>query len=318
MSRGGRGKSGFGPARKGDFRALHVLGNVHEHGTGTPGSRDTERFRDHRQQLLDGADQKIVLGGRNAHAVDVHLLKGVRPDHGAGHLPCYADNRDRVELGVGQCRQRVGRARAGCGEKHLGLARDAGHALGHEPRALLVPRQDMANHGTAGKRVVEREVGPAGNAGNGLNALSFQQTDEDFRAGHAKHVRLLGLPLDALAGGEGLRFAPMKNPLPARAGRGLWIQRFLRSRYDATASTTRTTTPRTAEIESSMVSLSRCMVVDPLLKVVAKKLCPCPGLVNTKSYFCDTCDRHVILSLDERHKGEKVGFFLDEAFPSSL
>ena len=54
------------------------------------------------------------------------------------------DDRDRVHLGVGEAGDEVGRAGAAGGDADAGLAGGAGVAVGHEPAALLVPRQDGA------------------------------------------------------------------------------------------------------------------------------------------------------------------------------
>ena len=71
---------------------------------------------------------------------------------------------------------------SGRGEAHGGPAGDAGHALGDEPRALFMAREDVAD-GAAVQRVVERQDGPAGNARDGADALPFEQGPQEVGAG---------------------------------------------------------------------------------------------------------------------------------------
>ena len=54
--------------------------------------------------------QEVVLGDRDGQAVGIDLLKGVGADHRLRHLPGDGDDGDRIELGIGDRRQQVGRA----------------------------------------------------------------------------------------------------------------------------------------------------------------------------------------------------------------
>jgi hypothetical protein len=86
-----------------------------------------------------------VLGDRNAQAVGIDFLKGIGADHRPRHLAGDRHQRDRIQLGIGDRRQQVGRAGAGgshADRRHAGGAR---HPLGHEAAALLVPGQHMVD-----------------------------------------------------------------------------------------------------------------------------------------------------------------------------
>ena len=173
--------TGLRPLVELDLRHLHVLGHVHDHRAGTAAGRDAEGLGDDPQQVLGGPDQEIVLGDGHGQAVGVHLLKGIGADHGQGHLAGDADDRDGVELGVGNGRQGVGRARPGGGEEDRGLARDPGHALGDEPGPLFVPGQNVFDVAALPQGVIERQIRSARDTGNGPHTLPFQQFDGYFR-----------------------------------------------------------------------------------------------------------------------------------------
>ena len=66
---------------------------------------------------------------------------------------------------------------------YLRGAEGAGHSLGDEPGPLLVAGQDVAEAAAAGQGVVEGQVGPAGDAGQGGDPLPFEQADDEVCAG---------------------------------------------------------------------------------------------------------------------------------------
>jgi hypothetical protein len=124
-----------------------------------------------------------VLGDRNAQAIGIDFLKGIGADHRPGHLPGDRHQRNRIQFGVGNRRQQIGRAGAGrrhADRRHAGGAR---HPLGHEAAALLVPGEDMMDQRRLRQGVVNRQDGAAGNAGQRTDALSFEQTDNDLCSG---------------------------------------------------------------------------------------------------------------------------------------
>src|SRR5712692_2848117 len=162
-----------------------------------------------------------MFRNRDAEAVSIDFLESIGTDHGDRHLASDADQRDRVELGIGYRRQQVGRAGAGGGETHGGVPADARHTLGDKSRSLFVPRQDMLDRVTLRQGVIQRQIRSAGNAGDDANALSFEQMDDDLRAGSFYHG---STPPRVLSPGAepGAYGVPKKQPPPGFRTGGGW------------------------------------------------------------------------------------------------
>jgi len=109
-------------------------------------------------------------------------LKRVGADERLRDLAGDGDERHGVEFGVGDGGEQVGGAGAGGGQADGGAAGGAGHALGDEAGALFVAREHVAD-GAAVKRVVEGQDGAAGDAGDGADALPFEQDSEEMGSG---------------------------------------------------------------------------------------------------------------------------------------
>jgi len=165
-----------------DRLLLHVLGHVDHHGSGAPRCGDTKRRRHHVQQLLGRLDEPVVLRDREGHAVGVDLLERVRADRRARHLARDRDQRDRVELRVGDCGHEVRGARAGGAEAHRRLARHARHPLGDESGALLVAGEHVPKPAPV-QGVVHGQVRATRNTGHGGDALTLQERHDDLGAG---------------------------------------------------------------------------------------------------------------------------------------
>jgi len=114
-----------------------------------------------------------------------------------------------------------GRAGAGGGETHGGVPADARHTLGDKSRSLFVPRQDMLDRVTLRQGVIQRQIRSAGNAGDDANALSFEQMDDDLRAGSFYHG---STPPRVLSPGAepGAYGVPKKQPPPGFRTGGGW------------------------------------------------------------------------------------------------
>ena len=132
-----------------------------------------------------------MLGDRNRQTVGVDFLEGIRTDHRQRHLTGDRHHRDRIELGIGDRGHQIGGARSGRCEAHLGPARDAAHALGHEARTLFVPGQHVMDALALGERVVERQDRAARNSGNGPDALTLEHSNDQLGACHLWHLVLL-------------------------------------------------------------------------------------------------------------------------------
>ena len=123
---------------------LDVLRHVDEHRSLPAGRGDDERLLHHAGDVVHVGHQVVMLGDAAADFDDRRFLKGVGADDLGGHLAGDGDERDAVELGVGDGGDEVRGAGAAGGHAHAGLAGAAGDALGGERAALLVPRQDRA------------------------------------------------------------------------------------------------------------------------------------------------------------------------------
>src|SRR6185369_6409621 len=96
----------------------------------------------------------------------------------------------------------VGHARAGNDETDARLPRHAGIAVRHEASALLMARRDMA-HAAVGQPAIELHRMDPWDAENRVDAIGFQQFDDEFAAcGHGRFSRTVWpqLPGYCLAG----------------------------------------------------------------------------------------------------------------------
>ncbi len=179
-----------------DDGLLHVLGHVDEDRALPAGKRHAEGFRHHLQQLCRRADQEVVLRHRNAHAVRIDFLEGIRADQARRDLACHRDNGHGVELGVGDRGEQVHRARARGGEARCRVPRGPGHSLRQEPACLLVADKDVAQIALS-QRVVEREVCPPGYPCHDPYSLPLEKLDQERRAVplHDSSLRKIKKPL---------------------------------------------------------------------------------------------------------------------------
>ncbi len=129
-------------------------------------------------------DQVGVLDDRQRDAGHVGLLEGVGADQVAAHLPGDGDQRDRVQVGVGDAGDEVRRAGAAGRGADTDLAGGAGVPVGGVRGALLVAHEHMAQLLGVVEGVVERDGDPAGKAEDGIAALFLEGRDECLRASY--------------------------------------------------------------------------------------------------------------------------------------
>ena len=92
-------------------------------------------------------------------------------EHGAGDVRHQEEHRLGGGEGLHERGEGVGRAGAGRDEDDARLARGAGIAVGHERRALLVPREHVGDRRLAEQGVVDGQVVDARNAEDVADAL---------------------------------------------------------------------------------------------------------------------------------------------------
>ena len=98
-----------------------------------------------------------MLGDRHRDAADVGLLKGVRPDGGAGHLTRDRDDRHGVHVGVRDRCHEVGGSRPGGCHADPDATSGLRVALSCVAGTLLVTHEDVAHLLGVHQRVVRRQ-----------------------------------------------------------------------------------------------------------------------------------------------------------------
>jgi hypothetical protein len=94
-------------------------------------------------------------------------------------------HRDRVGVGLTDGRRRVGDARAGDDEAHPRFAADPRVAVGHEPGALFMTGQHMADT-AAGQAAIQLKGVHTGNAEHGIDPVVGQQTHQGLAASEGR------------------------------------------------------------------------------------------------------------------------------------
>ena len=167
-----------------DGGVLDVLGDVDQHRAGAAGRGDVEGFLDDPRDVLRVLDEVMVLGDRPADLDHRRFLERVGADDLGGDLPGDGDDRQRVELGVGQAGDEVQGAGAGGRHHDAGPAGDAGVALGREDAALLVAGEDRPDPvPLAGERLVHRHAGAARVGEDDVDAVPREGLDQDVGPG---------------------------------------------------------------------------------------------------------------------------------------
>ena len=156
-------------------RLLHVAWDVDEDRPAAPGSRDVECGLQHVRHFLDVLDEPRVLDDRDRDAGDVALLECVGADEVRAHLAGDAHERRRVHPGVGDRRHEVRRARPRRGDRDPDASGRTRVPLGHVPRALLVPGEDVTHGRPARERVVQRQDRAAGKPEGDVDTLGLER-----------------------------------------------------------------------------------------------------------------------------------------------
>ena len=160
---------------------LHVLGKVDEHGPRPAGGGDVKRLLHDPRHVLNARDHVMMLGDRLADCDRRRFLEGVAADDVLCHLPRDGDERNTVELRVGNRRHQVGRAGPAGRHANADFSRRAGDSLGRESAPLLVAGQDRADLVLEfQKRLMQRHAGAAGIRENALDTLMHEGFDQDF------------------------------------------------------------------------------------------------------------------------------------------
>ncbi len=153
---------------------LHVLRDVDHDRAGAAGGGDLERLVDGGGKVRRVLHQVVVLAAVAGDADGVGFLEGVSADQVGRHLPGDHHHRDRIEEGIGNPGDRIGRAGAGCDQHHAGLAGGPGIAFCGMGRAGFVPYQDMADAIVREQFVIDRQHGATRIAEHEFDPLAHQ------------------------------------------------------------------------------------------------------------------------------------------------
>src|SRR5216683_246124 len=164
---------------------------------------------DYAREVLDVLDEIVVLCARTRDAHDVGFLEGVVTDHRSRHLSGEDDHRRRVHVGVGNSSDGVGRAGSRRYHHNTGTADEAGVALGHVGRALLMAYQYVFNLWLFEKRIVGRQNGAPWIAEDHVDAFGDKTLDYDLGPRELLHG-LLHQPQPDLSGTKKLILLPQR------------------------------------------------------------------------------------------------------------
>ena len=148
--------------RKFRFGRRDILGNIHQHGPWPAGCGNEERLPNGIGQIADIFDDEIMLGYGHGDAVNIDLLKAVRPNLRLGDVVCDGDDGGGIHIGGGEAGEQVGRPRAGSRQADADFAAGPGIAVGRVGGVLLVGHQRMADAaGIFVQRLVDAQDRPA-------------------------------------------------------------------------------------------------------------------------------------------------------------
>ena len=223
-----RGRLRDRPGRRGRIpierraRLLRVLGDVDEDRPRPPRPGHGKRLADGWRDVRGVTDKVVVLGDRQRDAGDVRLLKRVRSDQAAAHLPGDADDGGGVHHRGGDAGDHVGRAGPRRRDRHADAAGRTGVAVRHVRGALLVTDEHVTDRELQ-HRVVRRQDGAARIPEHVGHALADQAFPEDLCAGpvHALFQCLPGCGLWQGHGGAGACTSKRKGP-STLSDDGLW------------------------------------------------------------------------------------------------
>ena len=158
----------------------NVLGNVHQHGTGSAGGRDVERFLDGLRQVIHVLHQEIIFCTGAAEPDVISFLKGIVPDERSGDLAGKAHHGHGIHVGIGQRGDHVGHAGTRRNQGHSGFPRSFCIAFGHVAGCLLMPGQNDFDVFLLMQDVENFQDYPAGKSKNRFHSFALQGFHKNF------------------------------------------------------------------------------------------------------------------------------------------
>ena len=171
-------------------REEQVVRDRQRHRPRPPAARQREGGREAGRDRR-GLAQRLGPARDRTKAVDLvrHLVQRaeVAADERRGDVGHDHEHGHGAGIGLGERRERVGGRRPAGHHDHARRARGARVAVGHERRALLVAREDVADRRLAQERVVDGEVVDPGNAEDVTHALLGEGAHDPFAARRRAH-----------------------------------------------------------------------------------------------------------------------------------
>ena len=172
-------------------RHLHILRHIHQHRAGTAGGRQLEGFPDGIRQVLDAANEVVVLGDRQRDTGNIDLLEAIGADDGIGNIAGDGHHGDGVQISGGDAGDQVGSAGAGGGDTHAHLTGGTGIAVSSVGSALLMGGQHMLQLALVFiKGVINIDDLTAGIAEHNIDPLLDQSSHDNIRTGQLHRIIL--------------------------------------------------------------------------------------------------------------------------------
>ena len=159
---------------------LDAFGYIHQHRTGSAGNSDFECGIQYAIQILYCIDGKVVLDYLLRNSGDVHLLKTVSAQKRNCHIAGDGDQRDAVQIGVGNTGNQIGRTGAAGGDDHTGFAGNPGKTIGGVGGILFMGAQNVIDAvGIFIQLIIDGQNRSAGITENGVGTIAAQCFNND-------------------------------------------------------------------------------------------------------------------------------------------
>ena len=160
---------------------LNVFWNVDQNGARTTCRRDMKRLFHDPRDVANTRDHIVVLRDGSTNFDHRSFLEGVASNHRLRHLAGDGDQRDAVQLRIGNAGHQVSGTWAACGHAHAHFASGPSNALSSKTAALFMARQNCANLFTLfAQCLMERHAASARIGVNCVGSESDEHLDQNL------------------------------------------------------------------------------------------------------------------------------------------